>query len=1001
MTNKVGIGIDATLNTSSVEQGINQLGQKIAASNRVQYNPISVKSIEDVKKLNTALNELVKTQAGLRKRLAATGQQNTSFTDWDWQRLYPHAASRAIAMQGAFQAVAGQGAFSAPPAPPAPPATPGKPPAPGRPPAPPPGPGPGASIVTNTVQAGLRGAGPAGGVAANAVGTGMSAGFGAGLMGLMGGLLALGVGKLVSSVMEKVDEATQNNIDYDTLKRTLGDVNVSFGNLKANLEEGARRSGITFSEMGKLATQFTKLGNVTADQASSVQDEVGAGVGLSRSFGLDPSQGVGVLGQMRGLGITSNTTESRRFALLIGETIGKSGAFAKAGEVMESLASYAQTQTRASLNGANVSGYAGMYSSLVSSGIPGLDPAGAGSLIARMNASLMAGGARGEASQFFSGMVGQRMGLDPLQSQLLREGGAFATKDGTFGAGSTYSRYMGKTGPAGGSTFLDETRKLVEQVYAGDSDQQKLLRAQAFGNHTGLNMSQSMAVLSLKPNQMGDMQKFGDLSNFNAAGIASLSKVLYGSAQDRTSVADSLLSRKDVTESEKNSITDVMKNGSEDKQREVLASIVATRDQEETQGKIARDSKTALENIKVSLADKLVPLTNDIRLGIMHLAGYDKGKTSNQIMTEMVERDSDSRKKAITGRFSNEENRLMERQNELENKKRVLSNTPALYQTYRDKPDVLAQKLKERDQVTLELSEVEKRLAEIQKEKAVLLNKENERRKKEIEELNKQEEARANSGIEEPPQRSPLSYNTGMGTAPGSGGGGRRGTGQVGEPDTDTADRSLPPEARALLDTISGAEGSSYRSLVGQGKNNKEITDLGKHPNKVGMVTPRGPSTAAGRYQITGSTWRRMAGKMGITDFSPESQDKVAWALAQEDYQARTGRNLLEDLKSNDPKVKEQIGQSLSGTWTSLPGGIEQGTSGSGFKQSLDANMKRNSGTPLPKGLRDAGTPAGGGGFKVTSDPIIVRHETMAGLPHGPSQEIQTRVRPLWHATMA
>jgi lysozyme len=41
-------------------------------------------------------------------------------------------------------------------------------------------------------------------------------------------------------------------------------------------------------------------------------------------------------------------------------------------------------------------------------------------------------------------------------------------------------------------------------------------------------------------------------------------------------------------------------------------------------------------------------------------------------------------------------------------------------------------------------------------------------------------------------------------------------------------------------------------------------------------------STAAGAYQINKPTWNRIAAKVGLTDFSPESQDAAAWALIEE-----------------------------------------------------------------------------------------------------------------------
>ena len=113
MNQKVGINVSATADTSQVEQAINALGQKIAQANRVQYSPVSQKSIDDVKRLNAALSEVLKTQAGLRQRLKATGQESSPFTDWDWSRMYPHSASRGVAMQSTFERVVGPGRFSA------------------------------------------------------------------------------------------------------------------------------------------------------------------------------------------------------------------------------------------------------------------------------------------------------------------------------------------------------------------------------------------------------------------------------------------------------------------------------------------------------------------------------------------------------------------------------------------------------------------------------------------------------------------------------------------------------------------------------------------------------------------------------------------------------------------------------------------------------------------------------------------------------------------------
>lgn len=82
----------------------------------------------------------------------------------------------------------------------------------------------------------------------------------------------------------------------------------------------------------------------------------------------------------------------------------------------------------------------------------------------------------------------------------------------------------------------------------------------------------------------------------------------------------------------------------------------------------------------------------------------------------------------------------------------------------------------------------------------------------------------------------------------------------------------------AFLDAIAKSEGADYNTLVGKGSFNNEVSDLSAHPNIVGMRTKDGPSTAAGKYQITGTTWKSL-GHKGESDFSEDSQDSAAIEL--------------------------------------------------------------------------------------------------------------------------
>lgn len=142
----------------------------------------------------------------------------------------------------------------------------------------------------------------------------------------------------------------------------------------------------------------------------------------------------------------------------------------------------------------------------------------------------------------------------------------------------------------------------------------------------------------------------------------------------------------------------------------------------------------------------------------------------------------------------------------------------------------------------------------------------------------------------------------------------------------DLADKDLPPEAQGFLNTIaSGESGGDYHKLYGGG----QFKDDSQFPDWGGVQLPSGEMThAAGRYQFQPGTWKEAADALGLKDFSPQSQDKAAWWLAQRDYKARTGRDLLTDLKNPDPRMQAFIAEKLQPTWTSAPRSFAQASHG-------------------------------------------------------------------------
>ena len=124
-------------------------------------------------------------------------------------------------------------------------------------------------------------------------------------------------------------------------------------------------------------------------------------------------------------------------------------------------------------------------------------------------------------------------------------------------------------------------------------------------------------------------------------------------------------------------------------------------------------------------------------------------------------------------------------------------------------------------------------------------------------------------------------------------------------PESTPTESASNPNVDKFLGFLGESEGADYNVIIG----GKTFEDYSKHPNVIGLRTKEGPSTAAGKYQITKSTYDTYAPKLGIKDFSPESQDKIALALIKD-------KGALKDVESGDYLTAIN---KLGGTWASLP----------------------------------------------------------------------------------
>jgi muramidase (phage lysozyme) len=158
--------------------------------------------------------------------------------------------------------------------------------------------------------------------------------------------------------------------------------------------------------------------------------------------------------------------------------------------------------------------------------------------------------------------------------------------------------------------------------------------------------------------------------------------------------------------------------------------------------------------------------------------------------------------------------------------------------------------------------------------------------------------------------------------------------------------QQLTKEASVLLGAIRGSESSTDKTgynMRYSPKGGAVFTDFSKHPRIYEVVPWRNDgkkSDASGAYQFLSSTFNPLAERYNIPDFSPASQDKAAWILAQDVYRKTTGRDLQQALERGEYMETAKV---LSGTWTSLPSGSEQNKATNSFMTRVNKLLKGES----------------------------------------------------------
>lgn len=506
--------------------------------------------------------------------------------------------------------------------------------------------GAGAGILGGVAGAMLSGGGEGGALAAAGHGVGSLMGEGVRKIagGPAGAIVGLFASQLLGGAGQAVGEALKRAMDeggtFTDLRRSVGVVSTDFDELRESVRYFTDGLGLAYNESAKLAQQFARTAN--AQGGEGLGQEVGIGAGFARGYGTDPAASVRMMATMRHLGVTSNETESKRLALMIGEAVQRGGTTAKMDEVLSVLQSQASNQARASLSAPEVGAMASFMSSLTGLSMYGMkgDPTSAGAAMSAADAAMRQGGAFGEASKSFSLGLWQRQlaGFTALDMDFMNEQGAFGNIGKAFGRDSAayklaeargdrakMAQYDQWVGQGGSRSAMAMQMQALEQYYGRNTDEFRM----AIQSHFGVGAGQASALYQAYQNDrgLGDLERTlrdagVDVDGLNSKQIAAVSEVA-GSGKDGILKQAERLRKLDGTDKlskeDAAALERAASGGSDEEMRKVVIRLTAAYDSTRDQGEQMRQTQANMANSMQELATKLIPATLAIKDGIAAL----------------------------------------------------------------------------------------------------------------------------------------------------------------------------------------------------------------------------------------------------------------------------------------------------------------------------------------------------------------------------------------------
>lgn len=494
------------------------------------------------------------------------------------------------------------------------------------------------------MEAALRGTPwqpPAGGGGGRSGGSSATSGddspFGGMLGGLMGGLklggAILGITGGAQVVMQSYRAARALGATADQFMRQVKPTGEAFTDLRDRLAGVGKDLGIAGEDAAKLGAAYLKAAGGTAD--SAIQGATGA-VGFGRGFGIDPTTSAEAFGRIEFLTGGKGGMGQKEVAILIGETIAKSGMWAKSEQVLETFKNHVEAVSARTLQApGDMAEFAALRASMYSNTqYPGLKSSGENLLGAMQNAIQHPGGGIGgefAMLQLFQRATGKS---DPFEIQYSRQSMSLTdkTRSGRTLAEDMMAeihRQFGAYGPRAEAVMGGTVLGLTGPQYDAIKSAVQGMGGSGFGD-----AAQSLADKGI------------DLKTLRPDAIADALKTVGASHPELGAMARQYLGRQDVAESASGQgLRDAMGSGDTERLRAVLLKTEAEFGRIPTEfsrlEQIETDIRDVLrEQVGQRLADNLPGILEGVKSLVTHFVGelgtHQMGETPGEIVSRVM-----------------------------------------------------------------------------------------------------------------------------------------------------------------------------------------------------------------------------------------------------------------------------------------------------------------------------------------------------------------------------